>query len=845
MGKTKLKLFFLFCTFFLAFPSACFSQYFINNFEIWNGTGADIKGDGSKYCKVTFNGDSNLGITSKTIYVERGETITLEDAPKISYNDGFIQRTSGNVILSINNQQNENIVVNNDLNFVPTVQSFNNQIPANEILIFDKVNTDYRGDSVVSAENENGRQVINVNEGANNSSGNLINYGEFNSNLNVLKNFRINLNVYFNGGDKQESNWGGSRVEAVNGDTTISLEDKNSEVSDYKPLANDSNKNKNYCANRINLSNDLLLLNSYIAVGARNGAYGSNPEFFQINYQNFIIGQYSEIDLCGHYLIIGSGSEIWAVGSITNSKPERGGVIVESGGNLETTFTVEDHNHEKSLPIRYIHGDTAFNMYRCPYFNVKAVFYPGCNYQLGMKIFFGPSQGYSYNEVNVFGGSDPIFSLNNGNVVRECFYDEEIKSAIASKDANFGINNILYQKISYSFYDCNNCDVNLPMMETEILSGINLQLGKDNFYIPPYLSIYLFNSQVNIYNKYVFLPGSYLYVDEMSSICFSYKDVSYIDSTLLSFANANVYYQQRASLEFLSTMFDISEATAKWVDDTDAGEGNGSKGNERNVIHTLPDTFWSFLSNYRWAECDMYGTFTFNKNTNNLVDNYSIGGRINIYYIDKFIAEVEGFNRINFYVNNFLSAAGNFKDINIGNYRFNIFQFNFLPLISFGHVIVNPLNAQTILNINEREKYVFDDQLGVIKDENNSEFYAFVYSNENNDHLNRSGYNYRLIAGDRDFRNGTTNLEGNIYKVNYNQEHCSITSSSFQGEYVYFHGKFVSATSITGSKSSNNLNATLNLSKFRYGGSFGGGMSSRAATFSNSTYYGYSCRRLS
>ena len=484
-------------------------------------------------------------------------------------------------------------------------------------------------------------------------------------------------------------------------------------------------------------------------------------------------------------------------------------------------------------------------MYRCPYFDVKTIFYPGCSYQYGLNMFFGPSQGSVYSEINVIGGDNPIYSFNSGYIVRDCRYDNELKQVVNGKNSNFAINNLMYQKISYSFYNCNGLQINLPTIKASIsIADLNIVLGKENFYIPPYLSFYLFNSKLTIYNKFVFLPGSYLYVDELSNIEFSFKDVQ-VNEQSFPISLQSFCYQNKGSLEFLSTIHDLSEATSTWVDDTDAKGGGGSIGNSCNVIFTNPDFYRSYLSQNCPAHCDLYGTVSFNKNTSNLVDNYTLGGLVNIYDIESFYNSVNGFDRINFYVNNIFSAAANFDRLDINNYRFNIFQFNFIPLISFGYVITNPNSPQTILDSTNLNHYVFDSETGLIKSKDSSEIYAFVLSNENNDHLNRSGYTDSVIHGDREFRNGSTNLEGNIYRVNYISEHCSIASGSFQGEYVYFHGKFVQASSITGSKSANNLTGNLNLTKFRVRGKYGGDMSSRAAYFGNSDYYGHDAWRLS
>ena len=232
---------------FFIFPAICLGQYFVNDYEIKKLTEEDIKGDSNNYCKVVFNGNSALNIASKTMYVEKNTILTLEDAPKVSYSDGYINWTAGNLVLSINNALNSEISVTEDLTFAPTPVAYTESTNTNDVLVFSKENTDYRG-SASSTGEESGRQKLTVSEGSN-TSGNLVNYGEINSQIKVLKDVKIELKVNINGSEKESSDWGGNREDAVNNDTTISLEDKNSNSSDYKPLAGSSSKNVNYCAN--------------------------------------------------------------------------------------------------------------------------------------------------------------------------------------------------------------------------------------------------------------------------------------------------------------------------------------------------------------------------------------------------------------------------------------------------------------------------------------------------------------------------------------------------------------------------------------------------------------------
>ena len=815
----RIKYIFIGIVLLLLFPLSSMSQYFVVNFEIWENASDNTQvNERVDSYKIVFNADSSLGISEKVMYVKRNETISLIDAPKYTCSDGYLERNSSAGSLSILEGFNKTISVVQDLNFSATEKTDANSSSPESLLVFDSsINSNYNGGFSYDNNLSNKRRTVTVSESK--TDGTISNFGEFNNNISILKDIQLNLNVNINGSQKLESNWDTDKTysDAINGDNYIGLED-----------------NANYCANRINLSNDILLINSMISIGARNGCRGSNAAYFQLNYQNMIVGQYSEIDLCGHYLIIGSNSEIRAVGSIVNSDPSRGGLIVESGGNLETTFTVEDHHHEKSLPMSYLHGDSAFSMYRSPYFNVKTMFFPGCNYQLGLHMFFGPTQGNIYKELNLIGGTNPIFDLTDGYIVRNVDYDDEIRSATTS----FESYNLMYQKIRYSFYNCN-FDINLPSFDVDFGMSATIVLGKENFYIPPYLSFYLYNSNITIYDTFVFYPGSYLYIDDSSSIYFSYKNVDEnthsggIWNPLNTIYGVDYGFQKSAGLQFLCKVEDYKEAI-KRIDDGDSA--NGSSDGDNALIFSSAFSFWNYLSENRPALLDLHGSIIFNKSTNNLYQNYTLGGNVNIYNLDNFYNVVSGLTKISFYISNFKFASCKFSGLVISNQRTNILQFSFAPLISFGNVLTNPENPSTLIEKNKVGSIKFSSDDGIIEDSLNNNKYAFIFDNEEMDNLNRSGYSKD------DFANGYDDLNGQIKQITYNDEHKSIISST--GERVYFHGMFVKASNITGSFSSNNLTATLNLTKFRHENcKYGGSISSRNAKFDKTSQY--SCWRLS
>lgn len=838
---------------FASFSLVAFGSYIIKDFEFFSVNEGELGQIDDSYAKVTFAENTSYNVPQKIMYVKKGDTISLIDAPKYSINGGYLQWNSGNNVLSINYGFDKKITVNSDLVFTSNSILLNEDTDLESLLNFD-TSKGYKGGCEVSGRD------INLSEGNGSVKNSMVNYGEFNSSVNVLKNATINMYVYLSRpGDSDNANtissdffpydghfdissfsykYNGS--DAVNSDTTLSLEDPTDVKSDYKPTAGGTS-NKNYCVSRLKLTNDLLLLNSNINIGARDGCYGGDPNYYQINYQNFIVGQYCEIDLCGNYLIVGDSSKIWLVGSITNSNPSSGGIIFESGGSIEAGFTVEDHHHEKSLPTTYSSGDAAFSMYRCAYFNANSIFLPGSKMQLGMVLFFGKSQGYAYKAIDFIGGSESIIDLSktvNGRISRNISYDNLMLGNFSN---SADVKNLMSQRISYRISNCD-FDLNLPDISVKLEGGgafsgnLNIIFGKDNFYISPYYSFYLENTSCNVKSNLVFMPGSSLTIDENSTITLSADGVK----TTQLYTAVNEAYQRVGGLTFMKEKYDYAEAV-KWIcDGDDIGADKTTSGNTARIFKDN-SKFWSYVNKSIEAHCDLYGQIDFDSDIT-LYKKYTLAGNINVYNFSNFLSSVNESNgNINFYSKNFKSASSKYKNLipNHNNMRLNISDFYTIPLISFGYVLTNPISPTTIVDASKTHTYKYDKEKGVIYSVDESEFYCYVFNNNSVEHLNKSRYD-----NESDFKSGTDDCDGKFIKVVYDtNRHCLVSQdASYSGDFVFFHGAMVKANNI----SSDGTTCTIDLTKFRYSdGEYNGAMNNRSATYTSSSYNGYSCWRLS
>lgn len=865
---------------FVSFLTVALSSYIVKDYEIASINNIGIVDESDSLKRVTFSANPSLGISEKIMYVEQGKTISLIDAPKYSSSNGYIERSDGTNKLSIKEGFDKTLTINNNVVLSSTNITSYDSISSNELINF---NGSYNGKAFKKTQvNTDTEGVINLEENGTEDKTDVVNFGEFKKGINVVND--VDINMYFNHGGSQHitlNGLGKGDTTDVNGDTTIGIQDPSSAKSDYKPQSGGTN-NKNYCVNRINLTNDLLLVNSNLNVGAWIGFYcgSTTSTYYQLNAQGFIIGQYSEIDLCGHYLIIGSNTKLWLAGSITNSDPSgKGGLIIENDGTMEASIVMEDHHHEESIPSTYTSGDSTFSMYRAPYLNCTSYFMNGANIQYAVNVFFGPSQGAVYTVIVLMGDVPtdknlpndlkPVIDITkskNGYVKRTLYYDDDIKNNIST---SYEINNMLSQKIEYKIYNLD-FDIYLPVIKANIGAEFNINMGKNNFYVSPYYSFYLFNSKCTLYNQLVFMPGSYLFVDDNSKIIFSYKEVkksSDIKSGESIFAIKlmdGTYYQEVAGLTFIIEKYDYKEAANYYIDDNDEigkNNDNGSyastRGSNALIFRDAPN-YRSYLNKNKNAKCDYNGTIEFvSQNNISRYRTYTLAGNINFKNYKKIYESCSSVANIEFYSHNFKSAASKF---NSGIYvtsairRLNISDFYCLPLISNGVVVTNPENPKTLLSdfSNLENKYVYDKTSGLVKNISNNKFYAFLFLNESNSlnvsvrYLNKCGYSKQS-----DFQNANKvdDLEGKYVRVNYHSNFVNSYDGSFSGNYVFFRGMFVSAN-INGNE------GTADLRKFRATETpglapwldendfFNGSMNGRKISYMYSDYNGYNCWRL-
>lgn len=871
MNKTKIKI--LLLGLLLSVLPIGYSAYKILDYTIgqFDGASNSLSEVNSQFVSVVFKANESLGLTESKLYKEVGSSLTLEDFPmlyngnnilvwteekdqelKISLNgNDRVDNITRNLIFtaSIDTAQNDPVTSFNDNNFIKNDEAHKNN----------NKNISFNGNT------------FNFREGNQNTDKSLINNSETIDDVVILENCTVNMSFYkdseiLNVSFDNNSN----RSLRVNGDTTIGLEDKNSNLSDYKPNAGPNSANINYCASRLTLSNDLILKNTTLNIGGRIGFYGSIETYPQTNFQGFIIGQYNEIDLNGNYLILEQGSKIWSLGSITNTKPKSGGIIVKSGAQIITPLVVEDQHHERHMPVDYMNGDAIFSMYRTPYFNVNAKFEYGSQLFGGANISFGNSSGSVYMEWQLIGPENytltsssqtaPLIMMKNKSdsyIYLETKYDSEIKNYFNGN--KFCIENILYQKTIVNLV---NSSVTIyppsfePTLDLTLMKvTFSFDFKKNNFYIPPYFDIYSFSTELIFDSKLIFMPGSYLYCDKDSSLTFqSANGISSIEPEPSNQAfRLNGFYKQSyfhvAQLLFMDR-YDLYNDTINWIDN---GDNLGTRRDGCDYIWLDGQLFWNYLNLYKKAKCDFYGKISFDNLNTSYGVYYELGGNFNIYNLSNFSNAVRGRNDVKLYSVSNRNAPCMFDwdrgyefplmTIEISE-RINVQSYYTLPLISFGYVISDPTNPFELINDYKKTAATYDESTGLIT--YNGSNYGFIFQKDKTqgvnysvDHLNKTHY-----QSESDYVKGFDDLTGKYYEFDstaFNGIYILTDSAASSGllnkSFAYFHGMFVEAIATAQNK------ATLNLSKFRNSycnyNSTNGYMSSVSCSYSNLSYYGY------
>ena len=802
--------------------SIALGDYIIANLHI-NDFSDDISVETTEnkndYKKVELLDDDNNLL--KKMYIKTGDKLEIEDFP-LEYQSAsyeWIDTSTNQTKFSLGqNSFSEGLVVDKEytLKAKDIVSSSTQTTPSNNN--FKPVEGENKGDSTVNVDTGS----VAINQG--NNKGSVISMKEP-----VLKEVDLDLNFKTatedgpeSGGQDIKQDLGDSGATQHSTDATIGLEDSNSTKDIYKPKAG-SSSNLNPLVTRLKLECDTYLIGTndngaWLGVGARTGFYGGRSGWSQFSYQGFINGSYCELDLNGHKLFIGNYATLELWGSLIDSSEEKTGeVIVENGGTVKSTFVIEDHYHETSIPIAYAYGDAPFKMYRMPYLNAPLKVKHGGTLKGYLRVDFGGDKNANYGdmELNIIGnGGDFMFDTSlcdsNSYITRKPLRDN-YWSPSTDKDA---INNetetvqsIVYEKFSYEIYNCDNLSVNTPTISNieyliadlgflgQIKVTFSFNWDRCDFFIPPYFDVYLYNSDATIKNNFVFLPGSYLYIDENSSLTLSANGFGSDDLADLGSAVGLVpdKLKIKASYQAVGGLMFLNEKPY-WKDSWKGWADNNNQDSQPPEIFDDTTNFWSYMNKNYPAKADVYGEILFDDNVNLVKESYHLGGEINFFNNMNFL-NINNSN-VELYNSTFIGTSCHFDTTTA---YFNADTFSVLPLISNDNVLTD-VSSQTLglRNNYSSEKYTFDINTGLITDDNGVK-YAYTYCDNNglynnwSNSLNKAQYdNYN----ESEYKEDEDDLRAKFYQCTINDDNSvniQIPMSQGDGDtykFIYFRGSF-------------------------------------------------------
>lgn len=292
----------------------------------------------------------------------------------------------------------------------------------------------------------------------------------------------------------------------------------------------------NKCSVMIRLNGDLTVKGT-LNIGAKVGGVNSNTHFSEI------IGEYAQLDLNGHNLIIDGGT-VNCYGSILD-RLGGGKVIVKNGGTIQGLMTVTDAKGGNQITYGYGKGQSPFDEYRFAYIEAPIVAYHGTTIKAYLKLDIG-SLGISNIYANIIGpvGSS-VFSWGDKKTADDCL---EIVPYINKNLYPSSVSNPTYKSIYTKMYYYRyryifkanvilnsqiplNARINVKNIEKR---DIAIDWARIGVPIPSFFDLQLFdNYSLTLKAKLLLLPGSSFMTMKNSNLIFNPgEEVNYEDLSI-------------------------------------------------------------------------------------------------------------------------------------------------------------------------------------------------------------------------------------------------------------------------------------------------------------------------
>ena len=282
-----------------------------------------------------------------------------------------------------------------------------------------------------------------------------------------------------------------------------------------------------------------------------------------------ITGKFTALDLNGYNIIIRNGGLLNAFGVIFNSS-DTGGILVENG-TVNTPFLVYGFKGGGMTGAAWGNAVAPFNNFLCPYLSVETIF-TNASTLLGETSLFANGAKYSTTLKLIGNSSDSLIQITTGYIIKRTsdykkytqdylfnysivnYYDALtsnyretfIFTNNVSEHAKYVDNSLIIQFVT------DKCVVTQYSLDLAVNVGVSLNVSMRyvDFPIPSFFDIYLYNTNLSFDISFQFMPGSYLYADENTSIYFKKQDSGNYDYNI--FAKVITFERYPYSIQYKS-----------------------------------------------------------------------------------------------------------------------------------------------------------------------------------------------------------------------------------------------------------------------------------------------------
>lgn len=283
----------------------------------------------------------------------------------------------------------------------------------------------------------------------------------------------------------------------------------------------------NNCSLMIRLLGDLTVKGT-LMIGAKVGGLNAQSHFSEI------IGNYTQLDLNGHNLII-DGGKVECYGSILD-RIGGGKVMVKNNGTIRGLLTVTDGRGGNQATYGYGKGQSPFEEYRFAYIEAPVVAYHGTTVQGYLKLDLG-SLGISNIYANIIGSSGAsVFSWGSKKTDDDCleivpYINKSLyPSSVSAPEYKSIYTMMYYYRYKYNFKANIILNSQIPLNAKIIIKKSFINLGTKSVDIdwarigvpiPSFFDFKLFDSySMTLKSKLLLLPGSSFITAKNSNLIF-------------------------------------------------------------------------------------------------------------------------------------------------------------------------------------------------------------------------------------------------------------------------------------------------------------------------------------